>query len=78
MPIEKTSVDYMLTMSQGFKRGSKCRTSSPAYSFLIFVAYPTIPSSNWEYQPRHDNSFPCMAVWELYRDTEQSQEKENS
>ena len=24
----------------------------------VFVAYPTIPSSNYEHQPRHDNSIP--------------------
>ena len=25
---------------------------------LVFVAYPTIASSNKEHQPRHDNSIP--------------------
>ena len=29
----------------------------------IFVAYPPIPSNNYDDQPRHDNSTPCMAVW---------------
>ena len=29
----------------------------------LFVAYPTIPSSNEEHQPRDDNSIPYMAVW---------------
>ena len=28
-----------------------------------FVAYLTIPISNKEHQPRHDNSIPYMAVW---------------
>ena len=26
----------------------------------VFVACLTIPSSNWGYQPRHDNSIPYM------------------
>ena len=39
----------------------------------VLVAYPTIPSSNQEHLPRHDNSIPYIAVW--YRDTEQQQEK---
>ena len=30
---------------------------------FIFIAYLTIPSSNYEYQPKNDNSIPCMAVW---------------
>ena len=30
---------------------------------FIFIAYLTIPSSNYEYQPKDDNSIPCMAVW---------------
>ena len=42
----------------------------------IFVGYPTIPSSNQEHQPGNDNSIRCMAVWQIYRDTEQPQEKE--
>ena len=29
---------------------------------FIFVAYPTIPSSNLEHQPRHDNSFLYKVV----------------
>ena len=28
----------------------------------VFVAYPTIPSSNQEHQPRCDNNIPFMAV----------------
>ena len=27
----------------------------------VFVAYPKIPSSNWEHQPKCDNSIPYMA-----------------
>ena len=42
----------------------------------VFVAYPKIPSSNWEHQSRHDNSIPCIAISQIYRDTEQPQEKE--
>ena len=42
---------------------------------LVFV---TIPSNNWKHQPRVDNSIPCMDVWEIYRDTEQPQEKQIS
>ena len=44
----------------------------------VSVAYPAIPSSNYEHRPRHDNSIPYMAVWQIYRDTEQPQEKETS
>ena len=29
----------------------------------VFVAYPTIPSSNYEHQPRNDNSISCIAKW---------------
>ena len=29
---------------------------------IIFVAYPTVQSSNKEHQPSH-NSIPCMEVW---------------
>ena len=29
---------------------------------IIFVAYPTVLSSNKEHQPSH-NSIPCMEVW---------------
>ena len=31
-----------------------------------FVAYSTIQSSNWEHQPRDDNSTPCMAVLVIF------------
>ena len=33
----------------------------------VFVAYPTIPSSNQEHQPRHDNNVPCMSTWQIYQ-----------
>ena len=33
-PVEKTQAEYISTRSQGFKRGSKRRTNSPAYPFL--------------------------------------------
>ena len=42
----------------------------------VFVAYLTIPSSNWGHHPRRDNSLPCMATWRINRDTEQPEEKE--
>ena len=29
----------------------------------VFVAYPTITSSNYEHQPRHNNNIPCITVW---------------
>ena len=45
---------------------------------LVFVAYPTIPSSNLEQQPKHDSNIPCKVVWLIYRDTEQRQVKETS
>ena len=30
-----------------------------------FVAYPTIPNSNQQHQPTHDNTIPCIAVWQI-------------
>ena len=33
-PVVNTLAGYILTMSQGLKRGSKWKTNSPAYSFL--------------------------------------------
>ena len=33
------------------------------FCIFIFVAYPAIPSSNWEHQPSHDNSIPYRAEW---------------
>ena len=36
----------------------------------------TTLSSNQGHQPRRDKSIPCMGVWQIYKDTEQSQEKE--
>ena len=44
----------------------------------VFIAYLTILSRNQEHQPRHDNSIPCMTVWQIYRVTEQPEEKEAS
>ena len=37
----------------------------------VFVVYLAIPSNIQEHQPRQDNSIPCMAVWQIHRDTEQ-------
>ena len=45
---------------------------------FVFAVCLTIPSTNQGYQPRHDNSIPSMGVWQIYRDTEQPQEKETS
>ena len=42
----------------------------------VFVAYLTFPDSRQEHQPRHDNSIPYKTVWQIYRNTEQPQEKE--
>ena len=44
----------------------------------IFVVCLTIPSNNWGHQPRRDNSIPYIGIWQIYRDTEQPQEKETS
>ena len=44
----------------------------------VFVAYLTIPSSSLEQQPRYKNSISCMVKWQIYRDTEQPQEKETN
>ena len=44
----------------------------------VFPSYLTFSSSGYEHQPRHDNSIQCKAVWYIYRDTEQPQEKETS
>ena len=33
---------------------------------LVFVAYPTIPSSNQEQNPTHDYCITCIAVWQIY------------
>ena len=41
----------------------------------IFVTYLIIPSSSQEQQDRHDNSIPCMTIWQIYRDTQQPLEK---
>ena len=41
----------------------------------VFVVYLTIPSNIQEHQRRQDNSIPCMAVWQIHRDTEQPQGK---
>ena len=44
----------------------------------IFVTQLASPSTNYKHQPRYDNSIPCMAVQQIYRVTEQPQEKETS
>ena len=45
---------------------------------FVFVACLAIPSNNQRHQPRYDNSIPYMGVQQIYRDTEQPQEKETS
>ena len=45
---------------------------------FVFVACLTISRSNQGHQPRCDNSIPYMGVWQIYKDTEQPQEKETS
>ena len=47
-------------------------------SIFAFIACLKIPNSNSGHQPRRDNSFPYMGVWQIYRDTGQPQEKETS
>ena len=41
------------------------------FCISFFIVYPTISSSNQKHQSRHDDSIRCMAVWQIYRDTEQ-------
>ena len=45
---------------------------------FVFVACLTVPSSNWGYQPRRDNSIPYIGVWWIYRNTEQPLNKDSS
>ena len=45
---------------------------------FVFVACLAIPSSNQGHQPRHDNSILYMGIWQIYGDTEKSQQKETS
>ena len=52
------------------------RDKQPCIS--VFVACLTVRSSNQGHQPRRDNSIPHMGVWQIYRDTEQPQQKETS
>ena len=60
---------------QTYLENKKVNKQSYIYNF---VAYLTIPSSSQKHQSRHDNSIPCKAVWQIYRDAEQPQEKETS
>ena len=46
IPIEKTSAGYISTISQWFKRGSKWRTNSPAYSFLQLIQQFQVATTN--------------------------------
>ena len=69
IPIEKTQAGYISMISQEFKRGSKCRSNSPAYLFLQLIQ---------QFQVATRRTNPCMVVWQIYRDTEQPQKKETS
>ena len=42
------------------------------YALMMTQAFKR--GSNWEHQPRHDNSILSKAVWHIYRDKEQPQE----
>ena len=71
-----------------FKRSTKGRTSKSGQHiqhirFSIIgppqpLVYPTNTSSNQEQQPRHENSILYIAVWQIYRDTEQPHKKKTS
>ena len=54
-----------MKMREGFEdeRRIQDREQVKNQQTFVFVAYLTIPSSNWEHVPRHDNSIPCVAVW---------------
>ena len=54
------------------------QVKDPQSCLSVFVVYLTIPSSNQRHQPRRDNSIPCIAVWQIKKETEQPQEKETS
>ena len=45
---------------------------------FVFVACLTIPGSKWGRQPRRDNSIPYIDVWQIFRDTKQPQEIEET
>ena len=42
----------------------------------VFVVFVAILSNSQQYPSRHDDSIPCKAVWQIYRDKGQSQKKE--
>ena len=44
----------------------------------VSVVYLTYPKSSCGHPPRHDNSIPSKAVWQIYRNKEQLQKKETS
>ena len=43
---------------------------------LVSVAYRTYPTEYLEHQPRHNNSILFKALWQIYKDKMQTQEKE--
>ena len=55
------------------QEGQQVKKQQSCISF--FVAYLTLPSRSQEHQPRHDNSIPCKAVRQIYRDAEQPGER---
>ena len=77
IPIERLLLSW-LYFDDELRVQEKQQVKDQQSCISIFVAYPTIPSSNQEHQPRHNISIPCMAVWLIYKDTKQPQEKETS
>ena len=59
IPIEKTS---WLHFNSEPRVQEKQQVKDQQSCISVFVAYATFPSSNWEYQPRHNSSIPYMAV----------------
>ena len=51
---EKTLAYYISAMSQGFKKVKHLQSC-----ICVFVAFSTIPSSNW----KHEKSISYMPVW---------------
>ena len=53
----------------------KQQVKNQQFYISIFVANPTIPSSNCEHQPRHDNSFMHRHMVDLQRHRATSEER---
>ena len=53
-----------LATFQWWTKGPKqVAREGPTVLHICFCSYLTIPSSNWEHQPRCNNSIPHMDVW---------------